>query len=70
MSAGTSSPLWDEWFDVQYDLTDAIDRVIRERTVGKSDGFRVALYSAVIESAAESMRAFIPEMSLDDKPAR
>lgn len=62
--ASTSSPLWDEWFDTQYDLCDAIDRVIKERSEGKGDGLRLALYSAVVEHCAESMRRFVPDLSL------
>ena len=66
-----SNSIWDEWFDTQYDLNNAIDKAIRERTKGKSDQLRLALYSSVIENAAEAMRAFIPDVSLEksDVPA-
>lgn len=54
-----TKPEWDRWFDVQYDLQLEIDRKIEEVTRGKSDPFRAALVSAMIEHLAEGMRMFI-----------
>lgn len=60
---------WDEWFDDQQKLTDRIRRAVTALSEGRGDGFRVALYSAVIESAAEAMRAFIPASALTGEVA-
>lgn len=51
--------MWEEWFDGQYDLNLCIDRVIKDRAQGKPEGFKTALYSAVIEHCAEQLRASI-----------
>ncbi|HEY4268038.1 MAG TPA: hypothetical protein VGM94_07610 [Galbitalea sp.] len=55
---------WGEWFDAQYDLNNIIDRAVKERSEGKGDGFRVALYSSIIENAAERIRGYIPDVAL------
>lgn len=52
---------WEEWFDKQYDLNERIDKAIAGLTVGKGDGFKLALWSSVIEHAAETLRIYIPE---------
>lgn len=64
MSTETTNQAWDEWFDNQWDLTRCIDKAVTEQSTGKGDGFRVALYAAVIEHCAEAMRAHIPDVAL------
>jgi hypothetical protein len=61
MSTDPDDKLWDweEWFDAQYELTERIDKAIAGLTADKDDAFRVALYSAVIEQAAEKMRRYL-----------
>lgn len=54
-----SDELWDEWFDKQHPLTERVDKAIEGLSVGKDDHFRAALYSAVIESAAERLRMYL-----------
>jgi hypothetical protein len=51
--------LWDEWFDGQMELTQRIERAVEGLATGKDDNFRAALYSAVIEHAAERLRMYI-----------
>lgn len=55
---------WDEWFDAQFDLNERIERAVKGISAGKGDGFRVALYAAVIEHCAEAMRTYIPDVAL------
>jgi hypothetical protein len=56
----TTDPAWDEWFDAQYELTERIDKAIAGLAVGKDDAFKLAVWAAVVEHAAESMRMYIP----------
>jgi hypothetical protein len=48
--------LWDEWFDSQHDLMQCIEQAVNEQAEGKDKMFKAALYSAVIEACAESLR--------------
>lgn len=51
-----SSELWEEWFDAQYALCDQMDRAVAGLSAGKDDAYRAAVWSAVIEHAAEAIR--------------
>lgn len=62
----TDGDMWSEWFDAQSALNDQIDRAINEASKGRGDGFRLALYSSVIETCAETMRTFIPDEALSE----
>lgn len=64
MSAGQWSEHWEDWFSRQYDLNEQIDRAVTGLSKDKGDGFRVALYAALIEHAAEKMRTFIADVAL------
>lgn len=55
----TTDPAWDAWFSFQYDLREEVTALIQERTKGRSEGFKTAVYSALIETLAENMRLFI-----------
>lgn len=52
-------PSWSAWFSFQYDLREDVTALIQERTKGRSDAFKTAVYSALIETLAENMRLFI-----------
>lgn len=56
--------MWDEWFDTQFDLNRCIEEVIRERSKGQPDALRVALWSSVIEHAAEALRSALPDLEV------
>ena len=58
----THQDMWDEWFNEQWDIVYCIERLMREKHKDKSDGFKVALYSAIIEHCAETMRQHIPDV--------
>ena len=64
MAIESTQSAWDEWFDNQWDLTRCIDEAVKQQSAGKGDGFRVALYAAVIEHCAEAMRTHIPDVAL------
>lgn len=64
----TQQAAWDAWFDNQRDLTRCIDRAVTEQSAGKGDGFRAALYAAVIEHCAEALRTYIPDVALPASP--
>ena len=48
---------WDAWFDQQYDLCRDVQQRIDQATLDRPPSYRAALYSALIESLAERMRA-------------
>lgn len=52
--------LWDEWFDKQYELNKRIDRAVSGLSVDRDAKFRIALWSSVIEHAAEELRSDLP----------
>ena len=64
--AYTPDPVWEEWFDVQYQLTLDVRDMIKERTKGKSDTFKAAVCSGIMESIAEDIRMYLhlPETDL------
>lgn len=66
-SLPSTQEAWDQWFDNQWDLTKCIDRAVEGQSEGKDDGFRLALYAAVIEHCAEAMRAYIPDVALEEE---
>lgn len=55
----TDDPAWDDWFSFQYDLREDVTALIQQRTKGRSEAFKTAVYSALIETLAENMRLFI-----------
>lgn len=50
---------WNQWFDFQYDLREDVRALLRGGLDGRSDAFKVAVYSGLIETLAEDMRKFI-----------
>lgn len=50
---------WDDWFDDQSPLCRRIDKAIAALSKDRNDDYRAALYSAVIESAAERLRMYL-----------
>lgn len=56
---GSAQALWDEWFDVQYDIARCVDNAVEAKSKGKGDLFKAALYSGLIEHLAEQMRSCI-----------
>lgn len=47
---------WDKWFDVQYGISNEVERLVKERTEGMSGNFRAAVYAGLIETMSENMR--------------
>lgn len=63
-SLNTKSGAWNEWFDNQWDLTRCIDEFVKNKSAGKGDGFRLALYASVVEHCAEALRTYIPDADM------
>lgn len=69
---GPQQKAWDHWFDVQADLCDRLDEMLRDATADWPPIFRVALCSALVEWLAERMRHDIelPDAAVvDGRPA-
>lgn len=52
-------PIWQEWFDKQYDLVDAVRRAVRQQSHGRDRQFAAALLAALMESVAEDIRTYL-----------
>lgn len=63
-------PSWENWFSDQYDLTDAISKMVKERTEGRSDAFKAAVIFAIIEELSEDVRAYLKLPDSDGGPAQ
>ena len=50
---------WGQWWDIQHDLTQELDRRIGQVSAGRSDQFRAALVSSLIEHLAERLRVYL-----------
>lgn len=59
---------WDAWFSLQYDLLEQFRQEIKDRTRGKSDTFKAAIYSGLIEGLAEDMRQVLSLPTTDAEP--
>ena len=59
---------WNEWFDRQRDLCHQVDKAVAGLSEGKSDMFRAALWSGVLEHGAETIRRYIPLVPPETEP--
>lgn len=50
---------WSSWFDAQWELTREFDRLFDARVSGRSDTFKAATCSAMVEHFSEKQRRFM-----------
>lgn len=59
MGSSVNKNQWDQWFEAQRELCSDIDAMIEGKCKRRSDQFRLAVTSAVIEHLSERMRNYI-----------
>jgi hypothetical protein len=50
---------WDMWFDTQSEFCSKVDNLFDLLTDGKSDGYKAAVWTALIEHVSEEMRRYL-----------
>ena len=62
-----SERAWGQWWDVQYDLCQELDRRIAKAAAGRSDQFAAALVASLIEHLGERLRVHLKLPATDSR---